>query len=120
MQQNNDSSQSSSLPPDFDQMLGEAENTLSQGLQTLHEWGNQARQILNDRPGAVLASVSIAGFMTGLLLRQRRLLTRRLGNSKKLTADPMVMFVAGTVAGFAMGPKILQEGFDPAADKSPR
>lgn len=92
--------------PNLDQMMGEAENTLQQGLQTLTEWGDQARKILKDRPGAVIASVSIAGFMTGLLLRQRKLLTQ---SKSKPAADPMVMFVAGAVAGFAMGPRVMQE-----------
>jgi hypothetical protein len=92
--------------PNLDQMMGEAENTLQQGLQTLTEWGDQARKILKDRPGAVIASVSIAGFMTGLLLRQRKLLTQ---SNNKPAADPMVMFVAGAVAGFAMGPRVMQE-----------
>lgn len=92
--------------PNLDQIMGDAENTLQQGLQTLNEWGNQARKILKDRPGAIIASVSIAGFMTGLLLRQKRLLTQ---SSNKPTADPMIMFVAGAVAGFTMGPRVLNE-----------
>jgi uncharacterized membrane protein YraQ (UPF0718 family) len=105
MRQEPDSPQAP-LPPDLDQMMADAQDTLQQGIQTLNEWGNQARQILKDRPGAVVASVAIAGFMTGALLRQKRLRTQASG---KLTADPMVMFVAAAVAGFTMGPRILQE-----------
>ncbi len=105
MRQDPDSPQAPKLP-NLDQIMGDAETTLQQGLQTLSEWGNQARQILKDQPGAVIASVSIAGFMTGLLLRQRKLLSQ---STNKPTADPMVMFVAGAVAGFAMGPRVIQE-----------
>lgn len=93
-------------PKSFDQMMGDAENMLQQGLQTLNHWGDEARQILKDRPELVVASVSIAGFMTGLLLRQRKLTTQNTG---KLSANPMVMFVAGAVAGFTMGPRVVQQ-----------
>lgn len=105
MRQNPDSKQSPRLP-DLDQMMGEAESALQEGLKTLNEVGNQARQILNERPGVVIAAVSIAGFMTGLLLRQRRLISRE---TEKLSADPMVMFVASAVAGFTMGPRVVQQ-----------
>ncbi len=111
MQQDPKPSQSS-MPPEIDQIFGEAENTLKQGMQTLNEWGNQARRILKDKPGVVIASVSIAGFMTGLLLRQRRLFTQ---TPSKPMADPMVMFIAGAVAGFAMGPKIFKAGEEESA-----
>jgi uncharacterized membrane protein YraQ (UPF0718 family) len=99
-------SESSDLPKGFDEMMGDAENMLQQGLQTLTHWGDEARQILRDRPELVVASVSIAGFMTGLLLRQRKLTTQSTG---KLGANPMVMFVAGAVAGFTVGPRVVQE-----------
>ncbi|MFL5812554.1 MAG: hypothetical protein ACJ763_03170 [Bdellovibrionia bacterium] len=93
-------------PQGFDDMMGDAENMIQQGLHTLNHWGDEARHILKDRPELVVASVSIAGFMTGLLLRQRKLTTQNTG---KLSANPMVMFVAGAVAGFTMGPRVMQQ-----------
>jgi uncharacterized membrane protein YraQ (UPF0718 family) len=98
----------------FDEMMGDAENMIQQGLQTLNHWGDEARHILKDRPELVVASVSIAGFMTGLLLRQRKLTTQNTG---KLSANPMVMFVAGVVAGFTMGPRVMQQINPPSREE---
>lgn len=106
MRQNPEQEKPPITPADFEEILGEAEQSFRQGMQTLADWGDQARHILQNRPGVVLASVSIAGFMTGLLLRQGRITSK---NSPKLSADPMVMFLTGAVAGFTMGPRVIRE-----------
>ena len=89
-------------------MFTEAEQTLRKGLETLTEWSDQARDVLENRPGVILASLSIAGFMTGVLLRQGRLNLRRRG-ARKLAADPMTMFLTGAIAGFTLGPRVVNE-----------
>jgi hypothetical protein len=90
------------------QAFGEAEQALRSGLATLGEWSEQARQTYKNRPGVVLASLSIAGFMSGLMLREGR----QLGPHRRkydLPADPFIVFVTGVVAGLTLGPRILKE-----------
>jgi hypothetical protein len=121
MRQNPDQEKPPITPADFEEIIGEAEQSFRQGMQTLSDWGDQARHIIKNRPGVVLASVSIAGFMTGLLLRQGRITS---GKSQKLSADPMILFLTGAVAGFTMGPRVIREISenlhpDSLADSSP-
>lgn len=94
--------------PSLEEMLNEAEDSLLKTVQTLTHWSERARNILQDRPGVVLASVSVAGFMTGVLLRQGRLRSRKLSR-ETFAADPLVMFLTGTIAGFTLGPELLRE-----------
>ena len=90
----------------LEQILGQAEETFRQSLDTLNNWSDQARDILQNRPGVVLASLSIAGFMTGLLLRRGGPV---LDRSKGFTGDPLIVFLTGAFAGFTVGPRILRE-----------
>ncbi|MDR3606542.1 MAG: hypothetical protein P4M08_04075 [Oligoflexia bacterium] len=91
----------------FEQVFGDAENALRRGLLALGEWGEQARTILEERPGVIVASVSIAGFMTGLLLRQNGF--KREDVKTRLTSDPIVAFMTGALVGLTLGPRILKD-----------
>src|SRR5258708_35692291 len=91
----------------LEQMFGEAEESLRKGLNTLTQWGDQARNVLENRPGVVLASISIAGFMTGLLLKKGGPSPEQ--GKSGLIADPMIVFLTGVFAGFTLGPRILRE-----------
>ncbi len=102
-----DSKESESGRPPLGQVFSDAEQALRKSFTTLGEWGDQARSIFENRPGVVLASVSIAGFMTGLLIRQGG-----LGGGRRKTdfaADPLIVFVTGALAGITLGPKMLKE-----------
>lgn len=54
----------------FDEIVGEAEQRFRAGMETLNQWGAQARVILEKQPAAVLAGVAVLGFLTGLALRR--------------------------------------------------
>jgi hypothetical protein len=55
---------------DLDDFMHEAEAKFRKSVETLNDWGHQAREVLEKRPGAVLAGAAILGFVTGLLLRR--------------------------------------------------
>lgn len=110
----NSEREESTTRPNLEQIFAEAEANLRSGLSTLSSWSDQARDILENRPGVVLASLSIAGFMTGLMVRGGRPLFERTGR-KGFMADPLVVFLTGAFAGFTIGPRLLKEastGFD--------
>ncbi len=77
----------------------------------LGEWGEQARTILEDRPGVIVASVSIAGFMSGLLLRQNNFKGEQI--KTRLTSDPIVAFITGALVGLTLGPRLLKDAARP-------
>jgi hypothetical protein len=106
--------------PEFEQMFGDAEQALRKSMGTLGEWGETARNIIQNRPGVVLASVSIAGFMTGLLFRQGGF-SRSSKNAKRasLSADPLIVFLTGALAGITMGPRLLREAQQNSAAVGP-
>jgi hypothetical protein len=103
--------------PELEQMFGDAEQALRKSMSTLGEWGEQARNIIQNRPGVVLASVSIAGFMTGLLFRQGGF--GRASKKVNLSADPLIVFLTGAFAGITMGPRLLREAQQNAAAAGP-
>src|SRR5947209_362734 len=76
----------------LEEMFSTAEENLRRGLDTLSVWGDQARDIIENRPGVVLASLSIAGFMTGLLVRGGRPMFEKAG-AKGFMADPLIVFL---------------------------
>lgn len=92
----------------LEQIFADAESNLRNGLSTLSAWSDQARDVLENRPGVVLASLSIAGFMTGMMVRGGRSLFERTGR-KGFMADPLVVFLTGAFAGLTLGPRLLNE-----------
>ena len=88
-----------------EEMFKEAEDTFRKGIATLNTWSEQALDIIENKPGIVLAAVGISGFITGALLRHGLVMRR----SERLPADPVVLFVSGIVAGIVAGPKVIQE-----------
>jgi hypothetical protein len=91
-----------------EQIFGEAENALRKSMETLGQWGDQARDVLQNRPGVVLASISIAGFMTGVLLRQGGFKKARAAKTG-WAADPIIVFLTGAVAGITLGQRVLRD-----------
>jgi hypothetical protein len=105
---------SAHTPPPIGQILSDAEQTIRKSLTTLSEWSEQARNLFENRPGVVLASVSIAGFMTGLLIRQGGLTQGRRKTDRRV-ADPLIVFATGALAGVTLGPRIFKEVFPDSA-----
>lgn len=94
----------SETQPDIEKIVADAEDLFRKGMDTIGEWGDEARNLLENRPGVVLASISIAGFMTGYLLR-RGVPLRKMRS--QFGADPTMIFVSGAIAGLLLGPKLV-------------
>jgi hypothetical protein len=105
---NNGSRNENEPSASVEQIFGEAESALRKSMETLGQWGDQARDVLQNRPGVVLASISIAGFMTGVLLRQGGFKKARAAKAG-WAADPLIVFLTGTVAGITLGQRILRD-----------
>lgn len=99
--------------PNVEQIFGDAETALRQSMETLGQWGDQARDVLQNRPGVVLASVSIAGFMTGVLMRQGGF-KKAARSTAGWAADPIIVFLTGALAGLTLGPRILRDLGNPS------
>jgi len=117
----------SSNTPDFskfDEIITQAEENLQNGLDSLSSLSNQAREVFETNPGAILTSIAVAGFAAGVMMRRRSAGARKARS--QFAADPLVLFVAGAVAGLAVGPQIVEEftegtkGFDQSLNKAPR
>ena len=106
----------------MEEMFNEAGETFRKGVTTLSTWSEQARDLIETKPGVILAAVGVSGFITGSLLRHgiasRRSASSGEGvapntlpgfNEQKLPTDPFILFVAGIVAGVVAGPKVIQE-----------
>lgn len=104
--------------PNFEQVFTDAEDTFRRGLETLTQWSDQARNVIQNRPGVVLASLSIAGFMTGIMLRRGTMSLR--GERQSLPADPMIVFLTGAFAGLTLGPRVLREVAQSGEQRGPR
>ncbi|MCM2324057.1 MAG: hypothetical protein NDJ90_12425, partial [Oligoflexia bacterium] len=98
--------------PNLEQIFGEAEERFRKGLNLLADWSEQARNVIQERPGVLTASIAIAGFMAGLITRKGGVEFAQRGKSRETApeffADPIVVFIAGTIAGFAFGPQLMQ------------
>jgi hypothetical protein len=90
-------------------MMGEAEENFRKGLITLSQWSEQTRDIFQKNPGTILTAVALAGFVSGVLLRRSKPALQRA--NIPLKADPLVLFIAGAIAGITVGPQILEESF---------
>jgi hypothetical protein len=117
----------SSNTPDFskfDEIITQAEENLQNGLNSLSSLSNQAREVFETNPGAILTSIAVAGFAAGVMMRRRSAGRRK--TRSQFAADPLVLFVAGAVAGLAVGPQIVEEftegtkSFDQSLNKIPR
>lgn len=106
----------------MEELFNEAGETFRKGVGTLSNWSDQARDLIESKPGVILAAIGVSGFVTGSLFRHgfstRR--SARAGENvatntlpgfteQKLPADPFVLFLAGIVAGVVAGPKVIQE-----------
>lgn len=95
----------------LEQAFTEAESRFREGLDTLSKWTEQTSQVMKDRPGALVASIAIAGFVTGISLRQSSLISgqpRPREGGVELGADPLISFLSGALAGFVLGPRLLR------------
>src|SRR5271156_3635572 len=102
----------SSNTPDFskfDEIITQAEENLQNGLDSLSSLSQQAREVFETNPGAVLTSIAVAGFAAGVMMRRKTSgrATRRTRSS--FAADPLALFVAGAIAGLAVGPQVVKE-----------
>jgi hypothetical protein len=108
----------------LEEMLKEAADTFQRGIGTLNSWSEQARELIQTKPGVILAAVGVSGFVVGSLLRHgwstRKTIKSKAdgstvrnslpGFSKEgLPADPLVLLIAGAVAGLVAGPRVIQE-----------
>jgi hypothetical protein len=91
----------------LEDLINEAADRLRQGLGTLTQWGEQANDILQNKPGALVAGLAVAGFMTGLMMHRREFERNRM--RPEFNADPMLVFVTGAIAGLIIGPRFLRE-----------
>ncbi len=95
---------------DIENVFKEAEETFRKGIGFLDDWSKQAQDILENRPGIVLAAVGISGFVTGALIRHAWGLKRNASSgAEALPADPAILFFSGLAAGVLAGPKIIHE-----------
>lgn len=99
--------ETSNRRPNLEEIFSDAEERFRSGLSTLSDWSEQARSVVQDRPGVLVASLAIAGFMTGLLFR-RSASGKLPRGEKEFAADPIVVFLTGAIAGFAIGPRGLE------------
>jgi hypothetical protein len=106
----------------FDEIINQAEENLQNGLESLTSLSNQAREVFENNPGAILTSIAVAGFAAGVMLRRKNKSTQRARSH--FAADPLVLFVAGAIAGLAVGPQVIRDlandqdkemGFDPGS-----
>jgi hypothetical protein len=102
--------------PDIQEVMTQAEENFRKGLKTLSEWSEQARDIFQKNPGAILTSVALAGFVTGVMLRRKSPALQRA--NVPLKADPLVLFVAGAIAGVTVGPQVLESALSQSSPPS--
>ena len=103
---------------EIQEMMGQAEENFRKGLNALSEWSEQTRDIFQKNPGAILTAVALAGFVSGVLLRRSKPSLQRA--NIPLKADPLILFVAGAIAGVTVGPQILEETFSNTAQNNPK
>ena len=105
-------------------------------MGTLGSWSEQARDLIENKPGVILAAVGVSGFVMGALLRHG-IAARKSGRDKSarntlpgfleqsLPADPFVLFVAGVAAGAVAGPALIRgavqgaQRYEPSSPSSP-
>lgn len=97
----------------IENMISDAESRLREGIDTLSAWSDQVRDVIQNRPGVVLAGIAVAGFVTGLVARRGPSLLSDAGarttSSAGFGGDPLIVFMSGALAGFTLGPRILRE-----------
>jgi hypothetical protein len=113
---------SSSERLNLGELINDLEANLRQSLSKFSEWREQAREILDERPGAIVSSLAIAGFLAGALLRHpdERLQAQgplNLTPKHSPSLDPLIIFLGTAAIGFAFGAKILEPS--PAPRHSP-
>lgn len=100
----------------LEDIFSEAEDRFRSGLSTLNDWSEQVRDVVQDRPGVLVGSLAVAGFLTGLVFRRSNMEEEEQpGLPRDFLADPVVVFITGAIAGFTVGPRIVK-----AALQTPR
>ncbi len=106
-----------------EQMIDEADKILRKGFKSFSEWSEQARKMVQERPGVLLAATGISGLFAGAMLRQSALLRRRSRGrrpgqgpghgpaDRPLPVDPLILVASGLAAGLLIGPKVLEQIF---------
>lgn len=106
----------------LDDMINEAEETLKKSMGSLAEWGEQARELLKEKPSVILAAAGVSGFVAGAILRhglamRRSVRTGRMESSgilpelsrQNLPIDPMILLAGGLMAGLLAGPLLVEK-----------
>jgi|GEM_PF-2315788 len=86
----------------FRDLIGLADETFRRSLSAVNQWTEQLSDALENKPGAVLAGIAMAGFLAGAILRGKTVEKRR--NSREFAKDSAFLFVAGTIAGIVAAP----------------
>ena len=108
-----------------DEMVREAESTFRKGLGSLSEWSDQARELLESKPGIVMAAAGISGFVAGALLRHGMAMRRSIKTGRRdttgilqelvdqdLPVDPLLLLAGGILAGVIAGPLLIDKALN--------
>lgn len=85
-------------------MINEIEDSVRDSFTQLNSWADHARTLLDEKPGAIISSLAIAGFMAGALLRRGNYglsSIRQLGRGQGV--DPLLVLGAGAIMGWTFG-----------------
>jgi hypothetical protein len=88
----------------FGDMINEIEDSVRESFSKLNSWADQARTVLDEKPGAIISSLAIAGFMAGALIRRGNYglsSIRNLGRGQGV--DPLLVLGAGAIMGWTFG-----------------
>lgn len=98
----------------LEEVFNDAESRLRSGMAQLGDWSDQLNRLIENRPGSLVAGIAIAGFLTGLVMRggakgvsPSESSTATGGETAGFSADPFIAFLSGAVAGFAVGPRLV-------------
>jgi hypothetical protein len=58
------------LDESYEQVVGQAEEHIREGLRAFDRWSGQARDIMERQPVAALVGVALLGFLAGLAIRE--------------------------------------------------
>jgi len=63
-----------------DELVKEAEMALRKSMARLGQWGETARELIEDKPSAILAVAAVSGFVSGALVRNTLTMRRAAAN----------------------------------------
>jgi hypothetical protein len=104
-------SSSSGSTINLGEMINDLEASFRQNMTKLTEWADQAREVIHEKPGAIVSSLAIAGFMTGALIRKPDPIAStgplKMAPKHHPALDPLIIFLGTAILGFAFGPKLM-------------